>query len=250
MKVVITFALPAEFAPLRRRMSFSRIAGAGAPIYRTSHGHNEIYALLTGMGTRRLKSELRQLLAKPVDLCIASGLTGALNEEHSTGTILVARAVEGQAYPTTMHSDAFLVDASARCGATVVDCFYTADSVVNSASEKLRLSEVADAVDMESLQVMNEARRAGVPAVAVRAISDSADKNLPIDFNRTVDSNGQLMWSAMVLEMVKSPLHFIPFVEFALHSSGAARNLSKFLQRYLHEVTSDGEFSPVNRMVM
>src|SRR4029077_1155561 len=98
-----------------------------------------------------------------------------------------------------------LVNASVRCGATVVDCFYTANSVVNSRSEKRRLCEVADAIDMESFQVMNEAHRAGVDAIALRAVSDSADSNLPIDFNRVLDSSGQLIWTAMLLELVKSP---------------------------------------------
>jgi adenosylhomocysteine nucleosidase len=251
MRLAITFAVPPEFAPWRRQSGFSRIESAGAPIYRNCRGQDEIYALITGMGTRGVESELRQLLAKPVDLCIASGLTGALKKEYRTGTILVARTIKADASRTAIHSDPGLVDASVPCGANVVDCFYTADSVVNLQSDKRRLSEVADAIDMESFHVMNEARRARVPAVALRAVSDSAETNLPIDFNRTLDSSGQLIWTAMLLELIKSPSQFGPFVKFARDSFGAARNLSLFLHRYVNAVSSGGNFRPVeNRMVM
>jgi hypothetical protein len=62
------------------------------------------------------------------------------------------------------------------------------------------------------------------------------DNNLPIDFNRVLDSRGQLIWTAMLRELVKSPSQFVPFVRFALDGLGAARNLSQFLQRYVNSL--------------
>src|SRR5207237_2914242 len=106
-------------------------------------------------------------------------------------------------------------------------------------------------IDMESFQVMHEARRARVPAVALRAVSDSAESNLPIDFNRALDSSGHPIWAAMFLELVKSPSQFVPFLRFALDSIGAARNLSLFLHRYVNALSGDETFRSVeNRMVM
>jgi len=236
MRLAITFAVPSEFAPWRRRSGFLRIEEPGAPIYKVENGQNEIYALVTGVGTRGLESELRRLFAMPMDLCIASGLTGALKKEHPAGTILVARTIMAEKNPMQIQSDPGLVDASVQCGASVVDYFYTSGSVINSRSEKRRLSEIADAVDMESFQVMNEAHRARVPAVALRAVSDSVDSNLPIDFNRVLTGRGQLSPTAMLREVLKSPSCFVPFVRFALDSIGAARNLSQFLQLYVNSL--------------
>jgi adenosylhomocysteine nucleosidase len=238
MRIALTFAVPSEFALLRRRCGFSRIDESGAPAYKAHHGGDEIYALVTGVGARGVGSELRRLFAKPVDLCIASGLTGALKKEHRAGTLLVARTIVAEANATRMQSDPGLVDAAVVCGAGLVDCFYTSGSVVNSRSEKQRLSEIADAVDMESFQVMNEARRARVPAVALRAVSDSVDNDLPIDFNRVLDSRGQLIWSAMLRELLTSPSQLVPFVRFSRDSVGAARNLSRFLERYVNALSS------------
>jgi nucleoside phosphorylase len=234
MRVAITFAVSSEFARWRRRAGFSRIEEPGAPIYKLQRGQNEIYALVTGVGTRGLERELHRLLTKPVDLCIASGVTGALKKEHRTGTILVANATVAETNANRIQSDRGLVDTAVRCGARVVDCFYTSGSVVDLGSDKRRLSEIADAVDMESFQIMDQARRAGIPAVALRAVSDPMESNLPIDFNRVMDGRGQLIWSSMVLELLKSPSQFVPFVRFSRDSLGATRNLSQFLELYVN----------------
>jgi nucleoside phosphorylase len=239
MRLAITFAVPSEFAMWRRHSGFSRIREPGAPIYAVHHGQDEIYALVTGVGARGLDSELRRLFAKPVDLCIASGVTGAVKKEHRTGTILVARGTVAEANANRIQSNPGLVDTAVLCGARVVDCFYTSGSVVNSRTDKRRLSEIADAVDMESFQIMDQARRAGIPAVALRAVSDSMDSNLPIDFNRVLDSRGQLIWSSMLLELLRSPLQFVPFVRFSRDSLGAARNLSQFLERYVNALSNN-----------
>src|SRR6266566_4454728 len=76
MRIVVSFAVPSEFTTWRRLSGFTRVKGAGAPIYRTRDGQDELYAVITGIGTRHLQSELRQLFAKTVDVCIASGSSG------------------------------------------------------------------------------------------------------------------------------------------------------------------------------
>jgi hypothetical protein len=95
------------------------------------------------------------------------------------------------------------------------------------------LAGIADAIDMESFHVLSEARRAGVPAVAVRAISDSPQRRLPIDFTRLVTPEGQVAWPRMIAEMLKHPGRLPAFVRFSIDSLTAIRNLSTFLDRYV-----------------
>ena len=83
MRMAITFAVSSEFAPWRRQSGFLRIDGPGAPIYKLYNDQDEIYVLITGVGTRSLAGELSRLLTNSVDLCIASGLTGSLKKEHA-----------------------------------------------------------------------------------------------------------------------------------------------------------------------
>ena len=130
------------------------------------------------------------------------------------GSILVARAIKTDTKNTIVTSDGALVDAAKKCGAKVVDFFYTSSTVVNSSPERSRLAGFADAVDMESFHVLSEGQRAGVPAVAIRAISDSPEKGLPVDFNRVIDENGKLAWPAILAEVAKHPARIPQLVRF------------------------------------
>jgi len=114
-----------------------------------------------------------------------------------------------------------------------VDSFFTSDAVVTSASEKLRLGATADAVEMESFHLMAEARRYRVPAVAIRAVSDGVDENLPLDFNRTIDEDGEFAWLPALSQLVSSPSRLPRLVRFGFETSKSARSLANVLDKYL-----------------
>src|SRR5262245_9445971 len=188
-----------------------------------------LHVVSTGIGLRRPADELQRLLSTPADLCIASGLAGSLKTHHPVGSVLVARGVKTESNETILSSDGALVDHAARQGAKPVDFFYTSKTVVNSPAERSRLATIADAVDMESFSVLAEADRVGVPAVAVRAISDSPVSPLPLDFERAIDKQGELNWLAVAAEVAKQPTRVAGLVKFGIRSSHASRNLAKFL---------------------
>ncbi len=216
MNIILTFALPSEYRPL----SFPGL-----------------HIVFTGIGMRRSQDRLRELLAMPADLCIASGLAGSLKSQHAVGSVLVARGIKAETDKTILTSDGALVDAAARCGAKPVDFFYTSKAVVNSDSERSRLAMLADAVDMESFHVLAQAGRAGVPAVAVRAVSDSPARHLPIDFNRVIDQRGELSWLSVAGELVRHPARIGSLVKFGIQSSRASRALAGFLNKYAEQVS-------------
>lgn len=241
MKIVVTFAVRAEFAPWRRIRNFERVGESDAPVYLARHGKAEVYAVITGIGARNGRTQLRKLLAQPVDICVVSGLAGSLKRQHAAGTILVAKAIRSDNAETVWRSDDYLVKTAAQCEATPVDFFYTSGTVVSSASQKLSLGETADAVDMESFYVMSEARQHGVPAVAVRAISDPVDQNLPLDFNRAIGKDGEVGWLPALSQIAAAPGRLPQLMRFGLESSRAARRLARFLERYLNCLTSQAE---------
>ena len=70
---------------------------------------------------------------------------------------------------------------------------------MTSPSAKAALWDVegALAVDMESAHVLAWARRAGLPAVTVRAIADRFEDEVPRDLLGAVDSDGRMRpWAA------------------------------------------------------
>ena len=70
--------------------------------------------------------------------------------------------------------------------------------IIASSAEKATLSSAADAVDMESFTVIAAAQKLGIPALAVRAISDTSDQEMPVDFSRSLDENGQISTGAVL----------------------------------------------------
>ncbi len=240
MKIVITFAVQAEFTLWRRMRGFARIGQTEAPVFLMRSGGAEAYVLITGIGARKFLSEFRNLLAT-VDICIVSGLAGSLNPRYTRGSVLVAKAIKRDSSDSIITSDESLVKAATECGAVPAGFFYTTGRVVNSASDKSRLAGVADAVDMESFQLMDEAHRHGVSTVAVRALSDSAGENLPVDFNRAIDEAGRIEWLPVLAQVAASPGCLPQLMRFGFESAKSARKLANFLDKYLKCLTGGAD---------
>jgi nucleoside phosphorylase len=230
MKIVSTFAVASEFAPWRRMRGFGRV---DAKVYRARVGATDVYAVITGIGMRAVESDFEQILKRSADVCIA--LAGGLKDQHRAGDVLIARRIKAKSNETVM-SDERLVECGVRCGATPVDFFQSVDAVVTSSPDKQRLSNAADAVDIESFSIMSRAQRCGVPAVAIRAVSDPVEQDMPIDFNEAIDERGAIHWASPVLQIVKAPRRVPQLIRFGRDSLRAARNLAAFLDRYVMEM--------------
>jgi hypothetical protein len=231
MKIIVTFAVQAEFALWRRMRNFKRV---GESTFVIQNGATEVNALITGIGARKFH-------LPTADICLISGVAGSLKTQHRIGNILAAKAIKRESGETSMTSDKSLLRVATDSGATPVDFFYTAGTVISSVSEKLRLGQIADAVDMESYPIMAQAQQHGIPAVAIRAISDTADQNLPLDFNRAIDEDGKIDWLPALSQVAASPGCLPQLMRFGLDSSRAARKLAHFLDRYLECLTAEAD---------
>ena len=212
-----------------------------APFRRLSTSKG-VRSVVTGIGARNMQAELKESLSEGADLCVASGLAGSLKREHAVGTILVAKAIKRSGTSIVMRSDSSLLKAAVECGAVPVEYFYTADAVANSVSEKMRLGETADAIEMESFQILDEARQHGVPAVAVRAVSDSVDRDMPLDFNRAIGKDGAIGLLPALSQVLATPSRLPQLVRFGFESASAARKLAHFLDRYLKCLSADAKW--------
>jgi hypothetical protein len=85
---------------------------------------------------------------------------------------------------------------------------------------------------------MQHLARAGVPAVAVRAISDSAEKEVPWDFEVTLDHLGQIRHGRLFLQLVRQPLKLASFVRFGLWSRRATISLARYLDRFVERLAA------------
>jgi adenosylhomocysteine nucleosidase len=234
MRVLVTFAVDAEFAPWRKLRHFEKRMQASLNFYSTRIVGAEVNVFLTGIGGKKSWLEATKVLWDAGnDLCISSGLAGALKPEHGPGEVLAAESVYAAGRKTIISCDHRLVEDAAICGAKIVKRFYSADHVVLGAKEKRELGLTADAVEMESGEVLYEAATFGAMGVAVRAISDRADEDLPLDFNRVTTASGDISMVG-VLSQVAQNLGAVPsLIRFGRQSRLAAESLAEFLDGYL-----------------
>jgi hypothetical protein len=126
-----------------------------------------------------------------------------------------------------------LVERAVQAGAIAIETLITAERLVSTAVEKERLSFFGEVVDMESAFVMSEFLRTSTPCVTIRAISDSANEDLPVDFDRCLTPQGEIKAMKLVNEIVRRPGSLPNLVRFGRQSSGAANSLASFLDRFV-----------------
>ncbi|HUI75808.1 MAG TPA: hypothetical protein VLX32_12735 [Candidatus Acidoferrum sp.] len=234
MRILVTFAVDAEFAPWRKLREFEKFSRSGIHYFLSRFDRAEIGVLLTGVGCKKAWVESTKVIWDcDVDLCISSGLAGALRKDHCLGEILVAEKVLASKWDKVIECSPSLVEAATSHGAKKVSSFYTADRVILDSKEKRKLGAVSDAVEMESGEILLEAAAFGAEVVAIRAISDTADEDLPIDFNKVTSELGDVSVRRVLGEIASAPSSIPSLVRFGRQSRTAANGLARFLERYV-----------------
>jgi len=108
----------------------------------------------------------------------------------------------------------------------------SADRVAVTSEEKrqLRQSTGAAVVEMEAAAVAEKARTWGVPFRAVKAVSDTADEDLALDFNQYRDRDGRFQTTRIAAAAVFHPFVTLPaLLRLNRNCQRAAENLGAFL---------------------
>lgn len=244
MKILVTFALENEFAPWRAMRDFRSRRWGKADAYFAEINGAEVGVVLTGAGPERAGIRASEVIwgeSDSVGVCISSGLTGALKNGFGISEVLAARAIRTASVHADLNSNSLdcsgaLVSFAEEMGATVVSRFFTAERVIGSAEEKQNLRQFADAVDMESFEIVKEAVVFGVPAVAIRAVSDLADEDLPLDMNQVFTDKGKVSVPRVLGQVARHPGSVPALMKLAQQSQRAAEALARFLDRYVATV--------------
>lgn len=229
----MTFALDFEFAPWRSLRRFQQTSLGKHIVHTATLESAEICVAVTGVGSANAQRVSRAVCAGSTDLCISSGLAGALSPKNAVGDLLAAERILLADGSAPVRSDARLLDLAVACGARRVGAFLTSEIPVATLADKRRLAALADAVEMESRSVLASAQGRGIPAVAIRAVSDAVDEDLPLDVARVLGSTGHLSISKLLVQLVAKP-HRIPgLIRLGRSSRRAAIRLAEFLDAYV-----------------
>ncbi len=187
--------------------------------------------LVTGMGRRNASTRFRKALQRVnPQRVITCGFAGALNPDLKIGDVLFDQ-----------DFDAGFDEALRVLGAAPAR-FYCSTRVAVSVAEKseLRRATGADAVEMESSVIRTLCREKGIPSATVRAISDAANENLPLDFNALMTSDQRISMFKLTMALVKSPRAVPSLLNLQRNTRIAARSLGDVLGGLLRSLRRDG----------
>jgi adenosylhomocysteine nucleosidase len=239
LKILVTFALENEFAPWRRLARFQRVAASdGNGCYEAQIGAAEVRVVVTGTGAFAAQRAMNNAFDWVPDFCIASGLAGSLKADYIPGDVLVGRRVTEMRSGRSIASDSELGQVAEEVGAKPVENFLVADRVIATVAEKRELAAMGDAVEMEGAYVLAAAAQHKVRSVAIRSVSDSVDRDLPLDFERVFDASGHVSVAKVIGQVAAKPARIPGLVRLAEDSARAASALATFLEAFVQALPS------------
>jgi adenosylhomocysteine nucleosidase len=151
--------------------------------------------LITGIGRNNATRSVREFLARAEPARVFTcGFAGGLNPDLAIGDVV-----------SFTNNDALapgLLAAGAKPGS--IACV---DTIAITVAEKaaLRHATGADAVEMESGHIQNICHERGIACATVRAISDSAHDDLPLDFNQLYKPDQSLDFGKLAFALARNP---------------------------------------------
>ena len=240
MRILVTFAVDAEFAPWRKRHSFVEkqfpliTRGGSISLPTAEIGGTRVNVFLTGMGWDPHNDRFREVLDTFPGMCISSGLAGALRRGMRVGDVVATRRAGELGTDHWIECDRPLVRAAVEHGAVFAEACVTSKTILASARQKLAASSDGDIVDMESYHILTAASGKKVAGrLIVRAISDLADEDLPLDFGKVVGSNGHLKLDELAKEIGRKPHRIPALLDFGRKTRRAAGALADFLDSFI-----------------
>jgi nucleoside phosphorylase len=198
-------------------------------ICRGLFGARRITILQSGMGAIGFAEGLAEHLGNNrYDALIMAGLAGGLDPRLRVGDAVIynlcydARDVDfssndysdpektrkgAKAAASDEQFSGFLYGALTSAGLSFIKApGITVSRILIDAKEKLALGAhyAASAVDMETYQALSACARSGLPAAALRVISDDAGHDIP-DFNRVYNADGRINSWRMASAMIARP---------------------------------------------
>ena len=226
----IVAALPAELAPLQKRLGLARDGNVlRGTVTAADETEIRLLAASAGMGAPAATRAFSQVLAasqtagQRLDAVISYGWAGAIScgvkppEVYPVAEVIDARTGER-----------FFTEEAAPVNGVPLR-LVTLDHVAR-ADEKRPLAERYKAVlvDMEAATVARLARAHSIPFRCIKGISDGYTDRLP-DFNRFLDRSGQLRMPAFVAHALLTPRYWPALARMGANSRAASLALAEQL---------------------
>lgn len=196
--------------------------GRGVHYTSTDKTNTILHLLYTGMGKDKAQQACEVVLTEEkLRFVLTCGFAGALAPNLKPGDIL---AQLNEFFPTNI-----IPNSLPQC------TFHCSDKVIRTAQEKTNLFQQTNslAVEMESGIIQQYCTAHRIPCATIRVISDTAQEELPIDFEALSGKDGKVSISQLMGELIRHPGKIPSLVRLGFHCNYAAKKLATCLREIL-----------------
>lgn len=195
--------------------------GAAAPFVRAVGGRSEA-----------AENTAREMIDKGVQGLVSFGIAGSLDSSLAAGTLTLPGKIVSSDGEEYVCDDGWTDRLAGQVLRTVqvsrTDMACVSEPVV-TAAQKRQLADATGcgAVDMESLAVARVALARGVPFIAVRAIADEADQNLPEAAQVAMAGDGSISTGKVLFSLIRHPAQLADLMRLGRQNASAKRTLNR-----------------------
>ena len=198
----------------------------------------DVALVVSGMGEdRAYAAAKRAIAALQPRAYVSAGYSGALNEDLKAGQLVIGESAFSAAHAgnAVYRSDVSLLKAALEsCGDCASGGLVTVPRTLVTDEEKRKAalspgpSHSPLAADMESAGCARAAHEDGVPFIAIRAITDTFDEDMPVDFNPFI-KDGRLCYPRLILHVLTHPWVIPGLMQLGRNSRLAAERLGEMV---------------------
>jgi adenosylhomocysteine nucleosidase len=167
-----------------------------------------------------------ELSASKLEMIVSTGFCGALDPALRESQIVVGTEVVDSQTQEKFAACRVTDPGNTASSGVIV----TQDRVAQNAQEKRALhASGAVAVDMEAAGVAVRAKRAGLPFVCIKAVSDRADESFGFDLNRMRSADGHVRHGKIVYYALTHPAVIPELLRLKRRTEAVAQVLGEFL---------------------
>jgi adenosylhomocysteine nucleosidase len=222
-KLGIIAALPAEAKCLHNKK-----LNVATPV----EIHKDIFLCLSGIGYESAYKAANKLLALKVDALISWGVAGAIDDSLNPGDMILAESIisPDRSYKISNEwinniSNYFKQNSYDILSGDIVS---SKEMCASTSDKKLLLQETAAlAVDMESAAIAEAATINNLDFLAIRAIADNANTNIPEAVVKHTDNVGQPKLFSFISSCMLNPVQVRDIFILAKSYQSGLRTLTK-----------------------
>jgi nucleoside phosphorylase len=227
-RIAFLFAVADELRPLASRLtSRSTLVIGDKKAIVGSLGSREVLLVAGGMGARCAARAAQSVMQSWLPgAFMMAGVAGALSPDLQRGDVMTAA--------TVLTDETEFKPQLSVAGVTVGHLLSIDRVLVTSADKAMALKRFESvngplAVEMETAAAAAVAEHYEVPWGAIRAVSDSAEESLPLDFNQLRDRDGDLPVSTVALVAMRRPGRIPGLIRLGSATNQAAKALADAL---------------------